>query len=614
VDGLGWVRISSAHIPVLMAGLALLMSAVTLPDRLINGIPRPGSLRTDADRIHNRTPAPTLPATSAALFRHRDAETGVLTENSLLLQRRDGTDRNLVQTAGGLAAMASAVHWLTDALQSFSEWPTAASAQQFGFLLAALVLFTFRNPNYAGGFWLWTLTGFAAVRTAVGTGCSAETILEWSACLAAGISIMTAVILRTTGLRTREQTASNHAAVMATTNCRSHRRTQRWNAFLSPLCDLTSGTLLCLAVVIYVPLLVLQHAAVFFGHGPEAILLTSVTAVAFWFPAMARIRRNKAATIVAVIVLPAWTTLILVNSHLLPAAGSVVVWSLWFGGLAILSQRRLNELRPAASVTALGLEDPCPAPAPCASPDTWRTISNVSRPALTCLLLISCLTFSWAARMAAAVALGGLLIADRRTLSLSDRSWLAVMASFQSLLLAAAAAGYHGVILNVMAGAPPVAAAPLLLLATSISLLVFFRLERLTDETVVQSWTSLLRVAAGITAVAAAAGPLMTGPLMLTTLAGFAVFITAEFLQAVRRQTETHVWTGLGTAGLAAFFLFAQGYISLGAGLSQFVLLTLSAAALTTAHFTAETSGAKVFCRPMKFVGQTLPAVVAVFG
>ena len=125
------------------------------------------------------------------------------------------------------------------------------------------------------------------------------------------------------------------------------------------------------------------------------------------------------------------------------------------------------------------------------------------------------------------------------------------------------------------------------------------------------TWALTLRVGLLGLLLASLMGTAFNTSALLAMILGFGIMIVAEVLIAIRRNNEVRVWTACSIGVAAAIFLFVQNVISIGAGVSQFVMLGLSVTGLAMAWTTQSREKLSILRRPMLVIGQSLPAIVA---
>lgn len=568
-----------AWVPTVLAGLATLLTATYLPDRILN----------------------TIPMSEGSMIRYRDERRGTLTQRSMLFQHEDGSDRGQSQLFGCVLACITAAHWVGQAL--FDQFAlTDASLLQYVFLMTAFVLYTLRNPRYLSGLCFWGMAGFAAIRWATTQQFSEIDILKAASYITAASSLLGYLLLKFNGqilnsislrdLRRQLGFSSNPLTISKTQKPASGGWIRRAQAFVVPLCDLSLVTLSCLAVGFHLPILLGPHlpmvartAEFLDAFGPS----TAVTVG--WLIAATLIFRSNTAGIAATIAVPLSITAMMITAGFpLTATWYPAVWvAVEACILEVCStwKTRDGELRFPSAITKV-----C---------DAW----------LQSVLIFSCLTFEWPLRLAALVCIGCFALVDRKQLTPSRAGYLAIMTNIHVLLLAAAIGGCQGFLGSVLTGNYE-AVIPFVFLTSAISVAVFDYRHRHLDSVLTQSWSAILRAAMIIMAMIALTGSFVGGGLIALMVAGFVIAAVNETLQAVRQQKELYVWSACSVCGMATLYLFAHDAISLGAGISQFVLLGISITGLSLAHLATRREDLTIIRRPMHLIGQTLPALVAV--
>ncbi len=570
-----------AWVPTLLAGLAALLTATPLPDRILN----------------------TIPISKGSLVRHRDPETNSLTQRSLLLQMADGSDRRLSQLVGCVLACMTAVHWIGHSvLQEFAL--NEAALWQYVFLMVAFVLYTLRNPRYLSGLCFWGMAGFAAVRWGVGQGFSAADISETASFVTAAASILGYLLLKWNGQISRSKSLTNlrrqlgfdtrNVSIVDSTEPATGGWMRQVQAFVVPLCDLSLATLSCLAVVFHLPLIVQAHWPLISSNSSAMVsplfgLPTAVTVS--WLVAAAFVFRSRTAGIAATIALPLWITATATASGLpLTAAWCPVIWATVEGAIFVVCSRWKNQ------------ESDQTLP---------ESIAMISEAWLQVLLIFTCLSFAWPLRIVGLLCLAAFVFVDREQLNKSRIGYLAIIANVHLLLLAAGVGGCSGAIVTFLIR-DSAAAIPFVFLTAAISVAVFDRAHKTLDPVLAQTWTALLRSGMVILAIMSLTGPVLSMGLIAIMTAGFVIAAATEAAQAVRRQWESYIWSACGVLGMMTLFLFAHDVITFGAGMSQFVLLGISITGLSLAHLSQQREDLAIIRRPIHMIGETLPTLVAI--
>ena len=575
LQGMRLTEISNDYIATALAGLAALLTATGLPDRLLNRIP-----------IH-----------AASILRYRDVQTDALTERSILLQRPDGSNRGLCQLSGCFLAALTSAHWISYAALHFYDTLTQPALLQFAFLLSALVLYTIRNPHYVTGLGVWLMVAFAAVRWAAGLSMPPLEMINGASLIVIGTSVLAYVWLKATG-QISKLTSLNDLRIQLGVNSRTGTFTSahqsspsflhRIQALVVPLCDLSLLVLSSLAMFVHLPLLLKAHWPLFHSGAEAGELMISTTATVAWLVMATIVLRSRITGIAAALAVPLFVSAILLATGVpLTLTWAAVVW------VAVAGTIRIGCRMPE------GITQRYP---------VLQEVSTVATFWLQGVLMISCLTYALPMRLAAALALVLLLVVDLPNLNQSRRSFYAITANIQLLLLAAAAGGATGLLVSPTG----FATGPFVFLAAAISALLFDEFADRLDRVIATTWSTILRVGMLLILVCTLSAGTYAPIYITIMICGFVFAAAGEIRQAMRRQEEVFVWTACSVGGAAALFLLDQGVISIGSGKSQFVLLSVSIASLVVAKLSESHTSLLITRRPMMFLGQTLPTLVAI--
>ncbi|MFG0261984.1 MAG: hypothetical protein ACF788_06310, partial [Novipirellula sp. JB048] len=533
-----WIELSPSWIPTLMAAVAASMTATRILDRLLNRIP-------------------------------------VAASGSSLVQRSDGCDRNLTQITGCLLALVIAFAWVCESILHFVEPMSQASLITFGLLLAAFVLYTLRPPQYHSGLCVWGLLSYAAVRWAAGIGISVSDGLIAATYIALGVSSAAYLFLR--GSRSITPSASL-AMLRNTLGFDSQRFTtisisspasasgmRRVQAFVLPGFDLSFVVLSSLFVAVHIPLLSETHQLLLSGS-VATIGATGVSTVlvCLWF-VVARVQRRRSVATLATAIVPFVVTAVAISSNVgfprgeSAIAGLAVVWAIVQVGIWAITTT-IAKRHTATPLTAV-IQTVC---------EGWSLA----------LVVLSCLSLDWSFRLVALIAFPVLCYRIRKQQDRKRMSVLAIMVNVHVLLMAASLAGVQGGwISNLMHGHLRVAI-PFVFVTAAISTLVFDNTAGKLDPTLGRNWAATLRFGMVSLVLLSFSGIHygFTATVMMTV--GFALVVVAEMRQAIRDQDERRVWGSCFVAVTSASFLFHQGVITVGAGISLWVLLAIAITAL----------------------------------
>ena len=560
-----YIDVAMHWVPAGMAAIALLMTATGLPDRLINLIPVAGGAK--------------------------------------LMRRADGSDRGLVQIFGCALAIALGVHWvISTAVGPYQPLPTG-SLIQFGLLMAALVRYTMRNPVYLSASGIWVLVGYATVRWAIGANFAFPELVSGATFVLIGISVVSYQFI--TLFRSRNGFASIDQLrqslgfdIQKLSLVDNGAADQTWArklmAFTVPLFDLSMSALASLIVVLHASSIIVQVAAVVVPHlTPTTWFGWATPAAVLWLFAMSLATKDRALGLCAAMLLPLTVTATLYSTgFLVPMLSTLVamaaIWCFVQGALTLATHRMIARGNTTPAIEAM---------------------NKVGQAWMFVLLGLSCLSFDLPMRLVALACIFVLALASQRQWDNRNRCGLAILTNINLFWVAAAVGGCSG---WVMTGTLSTQAIPLIFLTGCISVLVFENPHRWIAGDQAQGWAWVLRIGLMPLGLLLIFGRSLNGFEIVATTLGFAGVTVAEALLAVRKQDESRVWMTCILCGVTTWFLFTQGVISLVTGISQFVLLSISIVGLTIARGAERYQSLKIFQRPMLFIGQAMPALVAI--
>lgn len=563
LNEMGYTNLDTAWIPTGLAGMALLMAASGLPDRLLNRI--------------------------------------AICGGESLMRNDAGNDRKFVQMTGcGIAAM-TAIHWIATTAMAFHQPLPLAAWIQFGLLLAALVRYTLCHPHYLTAAGVWGVAGYAGIRWATGLDFGTSEMVAlgtWGLIGVSAASYVLSAVLRSKGgfqsinafresigfdlrqLRRAGNTATDHFAL------------QKLGVFVVSLFDLSVLCLLSLIAVFHSTAVITQHAHLLFPNANAIWVLgwSSYAAVAWLFVA-AWARRSALLGGFAAMILPLTVTSTMVSMGVLTGvAEALLVWAVVQSGLVLACHAIVR--RDALSPAFIGMQK---------TGHFW----------LGCLMAVACLSFDWPMRIVAGVSLVTLIAVSKRGLSLTSRTNVAILASVNAMLCAAAAGGCKGWVFLNAANLLNGHSLSLLFMTGSLCVILFEIPNRMIELERACRWTSALRWGSIPLIAYSIFDGRFDGVSIIVTSIGFVVLCIAEATQAIRQKGELRVWTMIAYIGALVGFLFSHDVITVGAGISQIVMLTLSVVALIISEGHRRYERLAVFRRPMLIIGLALPVVIA---
>ena len=563
-----YANVPLSWVPAILAGVAVLMTVTSWPDRLLHRIPVPADDR--------------------------------------LMTTACGRQRNLIQLTGCVLAVGMGIHWVVSTGLVFSTALTIPSVIQFALLMLALVRYTIGNAHYLPAASVWILAGYASLRWAVGLGFTANELVSLSTYVLIGLSLSSFVILRL--LRTRlgvDSIASMRQAIgfdpttasPTAVSIETKGIVPQIAAFTMPLFDLSVIVLCSLVACVFIPAVIIQHAALFGLHSPTILGFGwSTTAILAWLFVLAAANGNRAFGLVAALLLPLVVSSTLITAGLLSGVVNLLmVWAVVQCGLTLISHQILTRREAVAQTHTMGIQ----------------TIMQIGRAWSCSLLAISCLSFAPPMRFIAVITAFSLAISFIGRWDQWKQTNLAILVNINLLLAAAAIGGCRGWLLPGIEGSIDIAAVPYVFLTGCLSALLFERPSRYLKNSLANQWAIVLRFGLVPLALGSLLAERFDPVCLIAMTSGFVALIVAELLQAIKSRNEARVWAACLIGGLLSLFLYQQNFISFGVGISQIVLLTLSIVALSISHLSTRDVRLSAFRRPMLIIGLSLPAIVA---
>ncbi|MGB7343030.1 MAG: hypothetical protein WBD20_02355 [Pirellulaceae bacterium] len=558
-----YTQLPLAWVPVVIAGVALLLNAATFLDGLANRIP--------------------------------------VSANDRLSKDAHGRDRRMLQLTGCSLAVAVGFHWIVSTAMAFDQPLSLPMMLQFALLMFALVRFTLGTAHYLSAASVWLFGGYAALRWVAGLEIPAEAIVSYGTLWLIATSLFSFAIVK--GLRARLNVDSlaalrqslgfNVARIEPTAAVEnSHRYSQKLAAFALPLFDLSTIALSFLVAAIHIPAVIIQHAGLFDVQVSQFVGFGwSTPAVLIWLFALAWANRNQAFGFIAAMLMPLVVSSILITSGTLTTlTGLLLVWAVVQSAMTIVCH------------WLSGKRDDVPG---------LSTMLHVSQAWSFGLLGISCLSFDLPMRLLAAISVLSLGVSLWGRFGRRQPCVLAILANINLLLIAAAVGGCSGWLIPGWTGMLSPQALPFVFIVGCTSILVFEKPPRWIAGYEATQWAMALRLGMIPLMISAfMVNQFALLPLLAMTL-GFVALISAELLKAFESRRELRVWSACLVAAVTALFLWSQEVISFGVGISQFVMLTLSVVGLTIAHLSKRDLRFAMFTRPMQIIGHSFPAIVA---
>ena len=472
----------------------------------------------------------------------------------------------LSELAGLMLSGGVALYWT-----AFSFWntlhPQSSSVTWIHCLLplTTFAVHTLRYRNLLSGFVFWALmlTGFVYV--------AVETNMGWEM-LSSCVTVVLGIGSIAGNLWSRSSRANAEAA---------ERLTIR-NAFLVPFNWLSTGVMFAMTVLLSLPMLMYHNL------NQSAIpmpLTTTMTVV--WLIAATLFQNSRVAGLLSAVITPLLASALVLTSGLISHLSWTqifVIWATTSSACSIL----FSQIRNPSTELAL----------------------MISRAWMLGTLAVSTTSFNHEYRIVPAVVLPALLLVNRETLSRLQRTILAILANVHGLLLVGGSMGMQGVATSLFAS-PESNLLRLYFAALTISVIVFEYLRPRLEEDLVEVWQVILRICGGLAVFTSLLDESATPVMSVLTIATFSAAAVFEFWNAVRRQEELYIWNALVLIAGCGGWMVVERLIVPGTGISQILLLVLSAITLTVAEKSRDYQRAHILIRPMRIIGVVLPMVVS---
>ncbi len=472
----------------------------------------------------------------------------------------------LSELAGLLLSGGVALYWT--ALSFWNALRPESSSVTWIHCLLPLTTFavhTFRYRNLLSGFVFWALmlTGFVYV--------AVETNMSWEM-----LSSCAAGVLGIGSIAGNLWFRSNRA------NSNADEQLNIRNAFLVPFNWLSTGVMFAMTVLLSLPMLMYHNL----NQSPLPMPLTTTMTVV-WLIAATLILNSRVAGLLSALITPLLASALVVTSGLISHLSWTqifVIWATTSSACSILFSLMRN-------------------------PSTELALM-ISRAWMLGTLAISTTSFNHEYRIVPAVVLPALLLVNRSTLSSLQRTILAILANVHGLLLVGGSMGMQGVATSLFAS-PESNLLRLYFAALTISVIVFEYLRPRLEEDLVEVWQVILRICGGLAVFTSLLGESPTPVMSVITIATFSAAAVFEFWNAVRRQEELYIWNALVVIAGCGGWMLVERLIVPGTGMSQILLMVLSAITLTVAEKSRDHQRAHILIRPMRIIGVVLPMVVS---
>lgn len=429
--------------------------------------------------------------------------------------------------------------------------------------LTTFAVHTFRYRNLLSGFVFWTLmlTGFVYV--AVETNMSWEMLYSCASVVLGLGSVVANLWLR------------------PSSNSVTGERLSVRNAFLVPFHWLSTGVMFTLTAVLSLPTLMYHNL-----HQSAISTPLATTMTVAWLIAATLVLNSRMAGLLSALIIPLLASALALTSgfiNYLSWTQIFVIWATTSSACSIL----FSKMRSPATDMAL----------------------MISRAWMLATLAVSTTSFDHEYRIVPVVVLPALLI-NRDTLSRLQRTILAILANVHGLLFVGGLMGLQGVATSQLSSSDATTLR-IYFSALTISVFVFEYLRSRLEDDLVDVWQVILRICGGLTIFTSMLGDYPTLAMCVITIATFSAATVYELWNAIRRQQEFCVWNAMVLIAGCGVWMLVERLVVPGAGMSQILLMVLSAITLTVAEKSRDYQRARILIRPMRIIGVVLPVVVS---
>ena len=479
--------------------------------------------------------------------------------------------------SGGLA-----LYWIAFAFWNIVH-PQSSSVSWIHCLLplATFVVHSVRYRNLLSGFVFWALLLTGCLYVAIEAGISGA-MINSGITLSLGIGSIAGTLWYRSGL-TASTPCIGFSALVPNSLRKSETHTTTRDALLVPFNWLSTGVMFAMTGLLHLPTLMyhnLNHTALTM---PLATTLTIV-----WLTIATLMIGSRLAGVLSAVAIPFLCSSLAITAGLISGASWTqifVIWATASSACSILFSRTHN-------------------------PSTKLALT-LSRAWMLGTLAVSTTSFNHEYRVIPVVVLPVLFIIKRESLSGLQRTIIAILANVHALLLVGGVMGLQGNV-NMLFSSPAANILRVYFPVLVVSVFVFEFLRSRLEQDLVEVWQVILRVCGGLAVFTTILGdypPSLMSAVMVATFLAAAVF---ELWNAIRRQQEFYVWNAFALIAGCGGWMIVERLIIPGTGISQILLLVLSAITLTIAEKSRGHQQAAILMRPMRIVGISLPMVVSV--
>ena len=489
---------------------------------------------------------------------------------------------HLSESMGLFLSAGLALYWIAFAFRDIVH-PNNSSVSWIHCVLplATFVVNSVRYRNLLSGFVFWALllTGFVFV--AVEANISGA-MINFCLTLTLGIGSIAGTRWYRSGLTTSTSGIGLSDLVSRSLKEAEHRTTA-CDALLVPFNWLSTSVMFAMAGLLHLPTLMYHHL----NHNAMPMPVAT-TVMIVWLTVATFMIGSRLAGILSAFSIPLLCSSLVANAGLVSDPSWTQIFVIWATASSACSILFSRMQRPSTELALM-----------------------ISRAWMLGTLAVSTTSFNHEYRVIPVVVLPVLFMIQRESLSGLQRTIIAILSNIHALLLVGGLMGLQGN-MTMLVSSSDASILRVYFPVLVISVFVFEFLRSRLEQDLVEVWQVVLRVCGGIAVFTSILGDYPASLMSAVMVATFLAAAVFELWNAIRRQQEFYVWNAIALTAGCGGWMIVERLIDPGTGISQILLLIISAISLTIAEKSRGHQHAAILIRPMRIVGISLPMVVSV--
>ena len=505
----------------------------------------------------------------------------------------------LLQTLGSLMAIVLTGHWMITVAIDIFEPLSLPALVQFGCLMAALVFYTLRNPQYFTGLCCHSLCLFVAVRWGLGESFPTGVLLNTASAASLGFCFMTGLVLKQAfgisvlsklldvgrGFGWTSDATSQQLKMSEHSNSNRGWRS-RVQAFVVPCFDLSFWAFWSLVAFVHLPALVLLNLpietavavpAFFTLWTTPVILLTLVGAALF-----ARVREIG---VVGMICLPllvtAYHPLFEVS---LTLTARLLIWLAMTTAMFLMAHIAGHRSQNKVFFAALR------------NVTLWMSVG---------MLVVSCIAASAVLSTTALLACLLIFVLAGSELGPAARTGLAILGNLHAVVTVVATVNMT------QSGLPAGMGQAIVFAMCGAGMLVFRAFQSHLNAKGCRAWIGVL-LSIMVVLFGVCCSAYLSVMATSLVLLGLLLVGTYELLEAISKQSRTHVHAVWAILFATGFFFWVQAFGLLNGIVVPYLMLAISFGLLVVERQIKDESAAAIFRKDLVLLARVFPAVMSV--